>query len=451
MENSLIFRSWVGALFFPIAVSMMATEAQSDTVHCDLVQCIRYALDKSSDLEVAKLELEASEAGIRHSRAAFRPDLKMIFVAKELHGEPTGSFSVLDVREAEIERRSVNYEETGTLTLDFSYPLFTEGSFLGINAPTVASSITDRDELHWTEKLTRQEIIYGVTEGFLNAVSLGETVRLAEQELRIAKERLSVIERQVSLNLKPESESEIARAQLMAGTEALASAERDFEIARIRLGRLIGLGPLDEITISETYPPPPDLLSLNEMLESTGLLHPDFGIQKANLDRARAERDLASSERWASLVFESNFVYADDFDPPGNNSFQALLRLDVPLFDFGKTRAAIQESQLLVRAEEKRMDSVRDAIQKKILQAYSDIKAEEGRIAVLANQVTQAELDLRYDLARHKQGLIGKLEVLGTEGLLVDQKELLHEARMNRLRGYADLQLAAGGTWNWVP
>ena len=424
--------------------------SSAETIVCDLVNCVRFALENNREIEASQLDLETAKASIYREKAVLRPDLDLSLRGVYFNGEPTSGFAVVGVPEPGVPLNEVDQETYMSLLVNFSYPLYDDGSFLGLDSPLVAAVETQKDRQTWLNQLTRQKVIYDVTQAYLNAVFEKINTELAQEEVRISQDRLSIIRKEVSLNLKPPHDEELAQAQLSVSLQNLESTRQKADRALEGLAQFVGTADPYEITLDGTFPPRTKLPPVKELIRQAEAPHPDMGIQRAVLDRSRAQLDLNQSRRWPALSFEGSYSYADDFNPPGNSLFQALLLLEMPLIDFGGNRATVAESRVKIRAEEKRIEAIRTEIQDSIFQAYDELKSAEGLIAVIERESLQAELDLKSTRARNDVGLVGPLAVLDTEVNLLEQKRSFEEARHDALVGYAGLQQATGGSWIWT-
>jgi outer membrane protein TolC len=117
----------------------------------------------------------------------------------------------------------------------------------------------------------------------------------------------------------------------------------------------------------------------------------------------------------------------------------------LPLYDFGGYRAEVIESQTRLRAEEIRLEAVRETIRNEIARAYAEIHEVEGRLTVIEKEILKAEVKLKSVRARREQGLVGPLTVLEAESHLLDLQQSLADARHERPLKYAALQKMAVG------
>ena len=73
------------------------------------------------------------------------------------------------------------------------YPLFNDGSILGLNnAPAVAEKKAKRQALAWTVNLTREEVIYRITDEFVTTVSARNRMGLAERRVKLLGQSVNI-------------------------------------------------------------------------------------------------------------------------------------------------------------------------------------------------------------------------------------------------------------------
>ena len=446
----LVYQGMIG-IGLAVLFAWGPAKASEDKLVCDLYQCINYALDRSSLGKLAQVEIEAADAAIQQSKSAFLPQLNLKLNFAEFNGEPVGFFSVNGVTEEEILNSRINWGEYASLTVNLDYPIYTEGSLLGKDAPSTELAQMERKRKSYSALESREEIIYFVTKAYLDAVSTREKVVITENLVRLSEKQLNVILREVALKLKSPHEAEVAKADFSLQKQILVSAQQAADEALVYLSHRVGIPVTDQLSLDETYPALPKLLPIDQLMRRTETEHTQIAMQRTMVDRSRANLLVSRSHRWPTVALESSYTFADDFDLPGNNLFVTLLKLEVPLYDFGEIRSDVIHSQSLLRAEEMRLETVRENIQAEILKAYSAINEAESRIAVIDQEILKALAVLRSIRLHHEQGLVGPLSVFDAESHLLELQQTLSDARQEQRQRYAELQKSSGGIWKWIP
>jgi len=211
------------------------------------------------------------------------------------------------------------------------------------------------------------------------------------------------------------------------------------------LARQVGRSTPDSIELNGTYPPLLVLPPLAQLLDRAEQVHPKVGIQQTLVDISKADMLINISKQRPTLSLGSNYIYANDFSLPGSNYFQVLLKLAVPLYDFGNYRAEIIASEINLQAEETRLEIVRKTIRNEIAHAYAEIREIESRIVLIEKEVLKNEIKLKTVQAQREQGLIGPLDVLEAESPLIDLQQSLADARKEQQLKYAALKRIAIG------
>jgi len=146
-----------------------------------LQDCIAIALGESPKLEATRFDLLAAGEEIRAAQASLWPNLKGSATGEAFSGERTGKFGIVTTGPSGggvNANRQVDLAGIGIGGLKLEYPVFKDGSIFGFNdAPAVEIKRAQRNALAWTAHLTREEVIYRVTQVFVDTVSAQNRVQ----------------------------------------------------------------------------------------------------------------------------------------------------------------------------------------------------------------------------------------------------------------------------------
>ena len=94
---------------------------------------------------------------------------------------------------------SVGSAEIELYSAHLKYPLFNDGSILGLNnAPAIAEKKAKKQAMAWTVNLTREDVIYRITDEFVATVSARNRMGLAERRVKLLDQSVSVTQEQKS-------------------------------------------------------------------------------------------------------------------------------------------------------------------------------------------------------------------------------------------------------------
>src|SRR5438445_1660002 len=161
-----------------------------------LQDCIAIALGESSKLEASRFDLLAAGEEIRAAHASLWPNLTGSATGEAFSGSSTSTFALVSTNvsgQGVNARRQVNLAGIGIFGLRLDYPIFKDGSIFGLNdAPTVEVKRAQRNALAWTTHLTREEVIYRITQAFVATVSAQNRVQPIEHRVDLLQRSLGI-------------------------------------------------------------------------------------------------------------------------------------------------------------------------------------------------------------------------------------------------------------------
>src|SRR5262249_33730427 len=178
---------------------------------------------------------------IRAAQASLWPNLKGAATGEAFSGEPTNKFRIVSLTGVSAARR-VDLAGVGIFGLRLEYPVFKDGSIFGFNnAPTVERERAQRNALAWTAHLTREEVIYRITQAFVETVS-------AQNRVQPNDRRVALLERSVDITREQQQKGLLLPIDLKVVTEQLSAARSLSKIIHeqavagsLGLTRLLGL------------------------------------------------------------------------------------------------------------------------------------------------------------------------------------------------------------------
>jgi outer membrane protein TolC len=160
-------------------------------------------------------------------------------------------------------------------------------------------------------------------------------------------------------------------------------------------------------------------------------------VQVANL---YPKLDLLGLASFASPRIE-NLLAAQNFATIGLGTIQ------VPIFNGGRTHAAIEEAKA---AREEAYQSYRGAVLaafREVEDALARFKAEDERRGHLGDSVTAAERNLKIAQDQYGAGTVAFINVLQAENALLNSRDQLVQSDAQALADLTALYKALGGGW----
>lgn len=445
------------ALLFNLPAPSEAQEAlTSPREHgLTLSDCIALALQESPAIEASRFDVAAAAEETRAAQGKALPQLTGAASAQIFSGSPTGRFSVIDFGQSGgtgvTSTREVNLAEVESYSAHLRYPLFKDGSILGLNqGPAIASKQAKKRSLAWTTRLRREEVIDRIRDAYISTVSALNRAGYAERRVTLLNQAVGITEEQQKQGLMLPIDLKLARGQLN-GAQSLAKILREQAVAgSIELARDLGFDSASELHLSSELPEPPEPPSAEQLLGTSLNQHPSLQVQRAVIDQAKEDYRLERFRLYPSVSLDGSVIYIDDFGSSNSSIYTGAITVDVPIFDFGAQLATARARLLKYKAERAKLLSVADDVTFEVVKTYQEIYVLSKNILSLEQEVSKADRDLQVVGSQQQQGIAPPLSAIEKELQLIAKRDDLDGLQVRRLILYSALQKAAGGSWKWT-
>src|SRR5262249_42606780 len=138
-----------------------------------------------------------------------------------------------------------------------------------------------------------------------------------------------------------------------------------------------------------------------------------------------------------------------DFQGGDADLFTIGVRVNVPIFDFGKQKAATRESRGKWMAEQARMQQVEEDLQTALIEAVGMLHRIEGKLADLQRDYVAARNKAKLAETQRELGMTTQLVWVDAKRELLMATELMDQQKLAQRLQYATLQYVTGGLWKW--
>jgi outer membrane protein TolC len=450
------------ALLFVLPWMAEAGEAWEGRSHRPLTlhDCIAIALGESPALEASRYDVFSAAQEVRAAQGMALPLFTGSAQYEVFSGSQLSKFGVLNLGNVTtngnvVVSNPVGWSQVELYGAHVSYPLFSDGSILGLNnPPAVAGKKARKQALAWTVSLAREEVIYRITDEFVTTVSARNRMDLAERRVKLLDQAVRVTDEQQKQGLKLPIDVKVQKEQFSAAQTLLTLLREQAVAGSLALSKTLGLSSSSYLSLSTTLPDPPDPPPNTEQLVGACLSHhPSLQKQRAVIDQAKQDYRLERFRLYPSVHLEGSASYIDDFSGVSNSEsfFDVAVAVRVPIFDFGAQLATTRSKLMKYKAEQARLFSTADDVNYEVLKIYQTIYTLTHNILSLHGDVAKAERDVQVLQAQQQQGIGEPLIAIEKELNLIAKKDELEGIEARRLSDYARLQRAAGGAWKWIP
>ncbi|MCX7925279.1 MAG: TolC family protein [Fimbriimonadales bacterium] len=400
-----------------------------------LDEAIQLALRNNRAVQISERNLEKSRNAVREARGNALPQIQGNATYTRFDRVATARFGPQPIRLGNIENRTARI--TLTQVIDISGIVST-----AIRAASVFVSIS---ELQYEQ--TRNDTILQVVQAYQGVARADEFVRVAEEALKNAQERLRIIRAQVDAGVAAQFDLLRAETAVAQAEQALLNARNQRELAVAALNNLLGRDLNTPVqVVKPTELPPLQEAELETLTQQAFQNRPEILAAERGVELARVNIRNAQRGSLPSLVLtgQADFNLNTSTFNPRRESYTGVLVLSVPIWDSGITRAREAQARDDLEIAQLRLQQAKEGVALEVRQAYLNLQDAQKRLAVAQKGLEQAREALRLARVRFEAGVSPQLEISDAELAFTQAQTNLVNAQFDYLDAYAALQRAIG-------
>lgn len=415
-----------------LAAGAMGLPAQSSPQVLSLQDCIRLAEAAPSAVSVARQEREIVARETAQARAGFLPQSRLVngitYNSPLLNSRNTVSFLPLNgIRE---------YSSLFSVTQE----LDTSGRLRADMAKARAAREVSAASL----ALARRDLRRAVTGAYYRALLTRRVARIAREALAESQS----FENRAKLLFEG---GEVARADVVKASaqsaflaQALNAAELEAQLAGQELASFWTrdvADPLELLDVLDEAPPAPESAAPPG---APFLKRLEFNFLDAQRRGLQAEARRARSGLLPQLGLAFQYGIDSAAVRIRDRGYAAFLNLTIPLFDWNKTRGAMQQAGLRVRQAETTRAISERVFSKEYQGALARVKQLFEQISLTHRQAKLAEDDLKLSRIRYEGGEGPALDVVTAQNEFAQARTNYYTALAGYWNAKADLEVASG-------
>ena len=409
--------------------------AQNSSIVLTMEDAISLALDRNSELKIAKMEVEKSEQKLREARSGLFPKLDLSgqyqrYIDKPVIFLPPGSpFGRTLV---------IGSDNSYLATAQLSMPLFALPLYEGIGLASDALDIAEQNYIS-----VKNKIVGDVKKSFLAVILTRETKDVMQQSLKNAEDNFENIKRLNSAGTLSDYDVLRAEVQVENLKPVVLQMENNYKLSLEALKVAIGLDAnqnidvVGEMDFDESYKIPTEAEVIEELLQN----NPTLAILEKQVKLNDRNVSLEQAAYFPSLAGFGNYQYqtqANDFKFSDYNwvkTFVLGLQLQIPIFNGFKTQSRVNQAEIGLNQAVEQKRNLTEAIKTQALSVLYRVQQAVKRIEGQNKTVRTAQEG--YEIAKRR------LENnVGTQLEVNDAELALRQAKLNRLQAIYDFKVA---------
>ncbi len=372
-------------------------------------QAVALALDNAASLRQAQFDEQSANEDVRQTRAAMLPQFSMPLTywgtTPSMIRQPGNPLTASFVSSSAINESVGALSATGTI--DIAGRLRAE---LHRSRALLAAAHAGTLAAHRTLVLATIDAYYGL-------VLTRQRRRLADEALALAEGLVGVIEEQQKRGVADEADVLRTRSAARSGRDELAQAQFNESLAMSQLRILTGVDYATYIVVvrlSDDLPKVNDLLSYRE---DTIMSRPELAQIDAQKRAAIEEARAARRELLPQLTYTLNAGFdAANFKPLGRYSGgDAIVTLNVPIFNFGASKSRATQAQLRARSLDAQRENEVLQLKQEFYAARAGALSARDRIGYASEAATASQQNLVLIFRRYRSKKASLLEVIDAE------------------------------------
>jgi outer membrane protein TolC len=277
-------------------------------------------------------------------------------------------------------------------------------------------------------QLKYQDILDVVTltvgNAYLQIIEAKSRVQAQEAQVRNAKALYDRARDQFQAGTAPRIDMTRTEVQLHTEEYNLSIARNNFAVAKLNLGRAIGL-PLgqqfelaDELPYRDVNPP-----TLEDAIKTAYQSRSDFRAALGSEKAATQALSATKGERYPVVAVNGNYGDVGPTFGHSHGDFTFQSGVSVPLFTGGRIKGDITQAEASLRQRKAEAENLRGQIDYDVRTAFLNLNAAKEQVAVAQQNVELANESLARSNDRFTSGVTDSVEVVQAEQALASAND----------------------------
>jgi len=277
-------------------------------------------------------------------------------------------------------------------------------------------------------RLSYNDILDAVTltvgNAYLQVIAADSRIQAAEAQVRNAKALYDQAFDQVQAGTAPKIDATRTEVQLHTEEYNLSIARNNFAIAKLDLGRAIGLPLGQQFELAETLPfseidPGTVDAALNTAYSSRSDLRSALESEKAAAQSVSA----AKAERYPVAAVDGGYGDVGKTLGHSHGAFVFQSGVRVPVFTGGRIKGEITQAEAELKQRKAEAENVRGQIDYDVRTAFLNLNAAKEQVTVATQNVSLANESLDRSKDRFASGVTDSVEVVQAEQALASAND----------------------------
>jgi outer membrane protein TolC len=204
-----------------------------------------------------------------------------------------------------------------------------------------------------------------------------------------------------------------SQVELQTNQQRLISVQNDLAKQKIALGRLIGLPPGQEYSLTDRLPfAPLANLTLEQALQRAAANRADLKAAEAQVQAAEIARRAAQAERYPTIQVSGDYGAIGSSPASAHGTFGVAGSVRFPVFQGGRVEADVEQADAALQQRRAEYQDLKGHVDADIRSAFLDLTAAASQAAVAESNRALAADTLAQARDRFAAGVADTVEVV---------------------------------------
>ena len=262
----------------------------------------------------------------------------------------------------------------------------------------------------------RDLVVLAVTGGYLQVIASMARVDSARAQVQTAQASYQQAVDRHDAGLAARIDVTRSQVELQTNQQRLTAVENDLAKQKIALGRLIGLPPGQEFTLSDTLPYAPVAnLTLDQALARASANRADLKAAESQVRAAGIVKQAASAERLPTLQLSGDYGLIGTSPVNSHGTFTVTGSVRFPVFQGGRVQADVEQADAALEQRRAEYQDLKGRVDADVRSAFLDLTSAASQMGVSESNRTLAHDTLAQARDRFAAGVADTLEVVQAE------------------------------------
>jgi outer membrane protein TolC len=437
---------FLGSITFARAQDQPATSAR----HLTLQEAVQLALKHNHVVRIAGLRVEEMQHAKEKAKSAYFPTIKnesRVFTVTDTQfiqipagglgtvaGTPVPNSSVI------LNQGGLTFVTSGTGLVQPLTQLFTRVK--PANEAASAALGASRADAHETEN----EVALKVHELYYRVLITQLHRSATEARIKAAQDLQSERTEQVKYGSALDEEVIESHAQTLQAKQELLSTELQLSDLTMQLNDVTGLPLTTPLELDPGVPDVHDICGREECIKVAQQSHPEIVAAREELRKANAAVQLSKADYIPDVTAFARYSYQNNVPFLAHNFGSFGFELTYDLFDGGKRRAAVRESDAQVAEAKENLARVTEDVELRLQVAYNKLQRTHEMVQVSRELYTLRAESSRVFTQQLQKGAALQSQLQNAVAQEFDAKTLLLQSQLDYIQASDEVTQAMGLT-----